>query len=51
MAEGINAVQSLPMQQVDAIVRQPGHALVVIMAAWCHPCIEELHRLNALDQN
>lgn len=50
LAGGDNAVQSLPIQQIDDIVRQPGHALVVIMAAWCHPCIEELPHLNALDQ-
>ena len=50
LAKDINAVRSLPMQEVDAIVRQPGYALVVIMAAWCHPCIEELPHINALDQ-
>jgi len=49
-AQSINPVQSLPFQQVDDIVRRPGYTLVVVMAAWCHPCIEELPSLNALDQ-
>lgn len=49
-AQSLNAVQSLPINQVDDIVRRPGYALVVIMAAWCHPCIEELPGVNALDQ-
>jgi thiol-disulfide isomerase/thioredoxin len=49
-AQSGNPVQSLPFQQVDDIVRRPGYTLVVIMAAWCHPCIEELPSLNALDQ-
>jgi thiol-disulfide isomerase/thioredoxin len=45
-----NTIQSLPIQKVDAILRQPGYCLVVIMAAWCHPCIEELPAVNALYQ-
>lgn len=49
-AQSINPVQSLPIQKVDDIVRRPGRTLVVIMAAWCHPCIEELPSVNALDQ-
>ena len=44
-----NAVQSLPIDQVDAIIRQPGHCLVAVMASWCHPCIEELPLLKVLD--
>lgn len=46
--QGTHAVQSLPAAQVDALIRQPGHCLVAVMAAWCHPCIEELPDLNAL---
>ena len=48
--QNTNAIQSIPIQQVDEIIRQPGHCLVVVMAAWCHPCIEELPALNALYQ-
>ena len=45
-----SSVQSVSIQTLDDIVRQPGHGLVVVMAAWCHPCIEELPVLNALEQ-
>lgn len=44
------AVQTVSIQQFDDIVRQPGQCLVAVMAAWCHPCIEELPVLNALAQ-
>jgi thiol-disulfide isomerase/thioredoxin len=50
LAQQTAAVKSIPIQQLDAIVRQPGNCLVVVMAAWCHPCIEELPVLNALEQ-
>ena len=44
-----HAVQSLAIDQVDAIIRQPGHCLVAVMASWCRPCIEELPLLKVLD--
>ncbi len=44
------AVQSIPIEKMDAIIRRSGNCLVVVMAAWCHPCIEELPVLKALDQ-
>jgi thiol-disulfide isomerase/thioredoxin len=43
-------VQTVSIQQFDEIVRKPGQCLVAVMAAWCHPCIEELPVLNALAQ-
>lgn len=50
LAQQPPSVKSIPIEQIDGIVRQPGNCLVAIMAAWCHPCIEELPVLNALDQ-
>lgn len=44
------AVQSVPIEKMDAIIRQSGKCLVVVMASWCQPCIEELPTLNALDK-
>jgi thiol-disulfide isomerase/thioredoxin len=44
------AVQSVSIQHFDNVVRQPGHCLVAVMAAWCHPCIAELPVLDALAQ-
>ena len=49
-AQGPSGVQTVSIQQLDDIVRQPGHCIVAVMAAWCHPCIEELPVLNALAQ-
>ena len=51
-AEGqfANPVRSVPIEAFDDIVRQSENCLVVVMAAWCHPCIEELPHLNALDR-
>lgn len=49
-AQQPSAVQTVSIQQFDDIVRQPGHCIVAVMAAWCHPCIEELPALNALAQ-
>ena len=43
-----NAVQSLSIAEADAIIGQSGPCLVVVMAAWCHPCIEELPALGSL---
>jgi len=43
-----NAVQSLAIEEADAMIGQPGPVLVVVMAAWCHPCIEELPGLGTL---
>ncbi len=43
-------VQSIPIEELDAIIRQSGNCLMVVMAAWCHPCIEELPALKMLDQ-
>ena len=43
-------VQSISIEKMDAIIRDAGDCLVVVMAAWCHPCIEELPALKALDQ-
>ena len=45
-----NPVQSVPIAAFDDIVRRSENCLVVVMAAWCHPCIEELPHLNALDR-
>ena len=44
------AVQSLSIEEADAIIGQSGPCLVVVMAAWCHPCIEELPVLDTLAQ-
>ncbi len=43
-------VQSISIEKMDAVIRRSGNCLVVVMAAWCHPCIEELPALKALDQ-
>ncbi len=43
-------VQSISIEKMDAIIRRSGRCLVVMMAAWCHPCIEELPALKALNQ-
>ncbi len=44
------AVQSISIDQMDGIIRNSGDCLMVVMAAWCYPCIEELPALKALDQ-
>ncbi len=43
-------VQSISIEKMDAVIRRAGDCLVVVMAAWCHPCIEELPALKALNQ-
>ncbi len=43
-------VQSVSIEKMDTIIRRSGRCLVVMMAAWCHPCIEELPALKALNQ-
>ena len=43
-------VQTVSIEKMDAIIRTAGDCLVVVMAAWCHPCIEELPALKALNQ-
>jgi thiol-disulfide isomerase/thioredoxin len=47
-ASGGHAVASLSVDQMDAVIRQAGDCVVAVMAAWCHPCIEELPSLKAL---
>lgn len=43
-----HAVQSISIDELDAVIRQSGDCVVAVMAAWCHPCIEELPALKAL---
>jgi thiol-disulfide isomerase/thioredoxin len=50
LGQSANPVRSIPIAAFDDIVRQSENCLVVVMAAWCHPCIQELPHLNALDR-
>ena len=43
-------VQAISIDEMDTIIRRSGNCLVVVMAAWCHPCIEELPALKALNR-
>jgi cytochrome c biogenesis protein CcmG/thiol:disulfide interchange protein DsbE len=43
-------VETLRLAQLEAIVRQHRHCVLVFLAAWCHPCIEELPALKAIDR-
>ncbi|MCU0561669.1 MAG: TlpA family protein disulfide reductase [Desulfobacterales bacterium] len=39
----------LELSQMDRLIHDPSHqGVVVFLAAWCHPCIEELPALNDL---
>ena len=49
-AQQPSTVQSIPIEKMDDIIRRSGDCLMVVMAAWCYPCIEELPALKALDQ-
>jgi thiol-disulfide isomerase/thioredoxin len=50
LGQSANPVRSIPIAAFDDIVGQSENCLVVVMAAWCHPCIQELPHLNALDR-
>ncbi len=43
-------VQPIAIEKMDDIIRRSGDCLMVVMAAWCYPCIEELPALKDLDQ-
>ncbi len=49
-AQQPSVVQSISIDQMDGIIRKSGDCLMVVMAAWCYPCIEELPALKVLDQ-
>ena len=48
--QSANPVRKVSINAFDDIIRKSRNCLVVVMAAWCHPCIEELPHLNALDR-
>ena len=44
-----NVVQSLDLAQLDRIIKTRGNRrVIVVMAAWCSPCIKELPDLNKI---
>jgi thiol-disulfide isomerase/thioredoxin len=44
-----NVVQSLDLTQLDRIITTRGNRrVIVVMAAWCSPCIKELPDLNKI---
>jgi thiol-disulfide isomerase/thioredoxin len=44
-----NIVQSLDLTQLDQIIKTSGNRrVIVVMAAWCSPCIKELPDLNKI---
>lgn len=46
-----NAVATLELEQLDQMLAETGRRnVVVVLAAWCAPCIEELPALNQLYQ-
>lgn len=48
-AAGDEPVQAMRLElaQMDRMIRDPSNQCVVVfLAAWCHPCIEELPALN-----
>jgi len=48
-SEQRNIVQSLDLTQLDRIIKTGGNRrVIVVMTAWCSPCIEELPDLNKI---
>jgi thiol-disulfide isomerase/thioredoxin len=44
-----NVVKSLDLAQLDRIIKTRGNRrVIVVMAAWCSPCIKELPDLNKI---
>jgi thiol-disulfide isomerase/thioredoxin len=48
-AEQRNIVRTLDLTQLDRIIKTGGNRrVIVVMAAWCRPCIKELPDLNKI---